>query len=264
MAIPASAQFLAWAAVAGGVGYAIVSQRDATRRLEALEEARKEAPAPVPAADGALEKRVAAVEARVAASESAQTAALAAVRGDVKKDVTKIWETLLAQPGAAATPGEQPGFEQAVRAVVDRYAMEHKFREAVQKAAGPLVPKKPSFVQLATALKLRPDQAERFGGEIRAIQMELYEILQVPRADGVAMWEEIQTAEQYPEGSPKRAEIFLKLFKLTIPDSSETYVEKAVELATKVKTGTKDYFDAEQSRTLDSLELDWFGIRMQQ
>ena len=150
-----------------------------------------------------------------------------------------------------------------MRAVVDRYVTEQKFREEVKKATGPLVPKKPAFVQLATALKLRPEQAERFSQEITSIQTELFELLQVPRADGVSPIEEIQTAEQYPESSPKRAEAFMKLFKLTIPDTQETYFERAIALASRVKEGTKAYLDRDQIETLDTIDLDWFGIRMQ-
>ena len=82
--------------------------------------------------------------------------------------------------------------------------MEQKFRETVKKAAGPLVPKKPQFEQLARALKLTRAGRSASRTEIRAIQTELYEILQIPRADGVALLEEIMQAEQYPEGTPRR------------------------------------------------------------
>lgn len=263
--IPAAAHVVAWVALGTGVGAVLVGQHDVSKRLAALEETRASAPAGSAAAgmDGDKDREIATLQARLEASESRQTDQLTAVR----KETAKLWEELLKSPDATApaagAPGKQAGFEEAVRGVIDRYAMEHKFREAVQKATAPLVPKKPSFVQLATALKLRPEQAERFGNEIRAIQTELFEILSLPRADGVALLEEIQQADQFPEGNPKRAEIFLKLFKLTIPDTQETYIERAVALATKVKTGTKDYFDVDQSTSLDGLDLDWFGIRMQ-
>jgi hypothetical protein len=268
MAVPAAAHVVAWVVLGSGVAASLVMQSDAAKRLAALEEARASAPAVAAGGDAPASATLgtpdlAQLRARVEASDVRHDTGLA----DVKKDVQKLWEQLLKSGGEGAdvpAAGERsPAFEAAVRDVLDRYAMEHKFREAVQKAQAPIVPKKPSFVQLATALKLRPEQAERFGNEIRAIQTELYEILSVPRSDGVAPLEEIQMAEQYPEGNPKRAEIFVKLFKLTIPDTQETYVERAVSLATKVKSGTRDYFDKDQSALLDTLDLDWFGIRMQ-
>ena len=45
--------------------------------------------------------------------------------------------------------------------------------------------------------------------------------------------------------------MFLKLFKLTIPETQETYIERAITLVSRVKEGTKDYFDADQTATLD-------------
>ena len=266
MPIPAAAHVVAWVLIGSGVAYSIAVQSKNAERLATLEAGRAVPPAAegggAPAsASEAPTQEVALLRSRLDAQDTTKQVEI----GEVKKEIAKLWEQLLRSTpeGATAAAPKTPEFEAAVREVLDRYAMEHKFREAVQKATGPIVPKKPSFVQLATALKLRPDQAERFGGEIRAIQTELFEILQMPRSDGVAPLEEIQMAEQYPEGNPKRAEAFLKLFKLTIPDTQETYIERAVALASKVKTGTHDYFDKDQSSMLDSLDLDWFGIKMQ-
>jgi len=266
MPLPTAAHAVAWVLIGSGVAYSISVQAKTNERLAALETSRATTAASAPGsaegggapASAAPSQEVALLRSRLDAQDTKQLEI-----ADVKKDLAKVWEQLLrSSPEGGAAP-KSPEFESAVRDVIDRYAMEHKFREAVQKAAAPLVPKKPSFVQLATALKLRPEQAERFGNEIRAIQTELFEILQIPRADGVVPLEEIQMAEQYPEGNPKRAEAFIKLFKLTIPDTQETYVERAVALASKVKTGTRDYFDKDQSALLDTLDLDWFGIKMQ-
>ncbi len=256
---------LVTAGLAAGLGWSVVEQRGLARRLEVVELERP----PVAAASSssaealAREAELTTLRGRLEAAEKSQTSQL----GEVRSEVHKLWAELMkapdgAAPASAATPGDAK-FDDAVRAVVDRYVMEQKFREQVKKATGPLVPKKPAFVQLATALKLRPDQAERFGQEIQGIQHELYDLLQVPRTDGVSPLEEIQMAEQYPEGSPKRTEAFLKLMKLTIPDTQETYFERAVALASRVKEGSKAYFDREQTEILDTLDLDWFGIRMQ-
>jgi hypothetical protein len=165
--------------------------------------------------------------------------------------------------GAAAGPFvERPGFEEAVRAVVDRYAVEHRFREAIKKAAGPLVPKKPKFAELAKALELQPPQATRLAADVRDAQQELYAILQVPRQDGVVPLEEIVQAEQYAPGDPKRGEVFLRLMRLTIPETQETYFERAITLVQRIKEGTKSYLDVSQRDTLDTIDLDWFGIQL--
>jgi hypothetical protein len=123
------------------------------------------------------------------------------------------------------------------------------------------VPKKPKFSQLVSALSLRPEQADRLEREVREIQTELYEVLTIPRADGVVLLDEITMAEQYPEGSPQRTAPFLKLFRLKIPDTEETYVERAIALVQDVKERTPQYLAAEQVEMLNSLDLDWFGIK---
>ena len=134
----------------------------------------------------------------------------------------------------------------------------------MKKATGPLVPKKPKFEQLSKALNLTDAQGVRFGDDIRAVQQELYNILQVPRSDGTVPFDEIAMADQYPEGSPKKAEVFLKLFKLKIPDSEETYLEHAMTLVQRVREATKNYLDEGHRSTLDGIDLDWFGIQMPQ
>jgi hypothetical protein len=264
MFIPAAAHVVAWAVLGTGLGFVIVGQREAAKRIDAMDLAR---PATATAAEAApadekKDARIAVLEGQVRAAEVRRNAELV----DVREQFKKLWSEFLRAPEGGSTAGKpsDAAFEEAVRGVVDRYAMESKFRDAVQKAAGPVVPKKPQFDQLARALKLRPEQANRFQDEIRGIQTELYQLLQLPRADGVALWDEIVQAEQFPEGSPKKTETFLKLFKLTIPDTQETYVERAVALASRVKEGTHVYFDTDQLATLDSLDLDWFGIKIPQ
>ena len=267
MQIPAAAHVVAWAVLGTGVGMILVNQQKESRRLDAIEDAKMVAPTAADVLSGAREQAIKDGEqVKIDAKLNAAEVRHANEMGQVRDQVTKLWAELLKTPEAAAASGNpagQPGFDDAVRGAIDRYAMERKFRETLQKATGPLVPKKPSFVALATALKLRPEQAERFGSEIRGIQQELLEILQIPRADGVAPLEEIQQAEQFPDGSPKKTEAFMKLIKLKIPETEETYFERAIALASRVKEGTRKYFDSDQSLTLDTIDLDWFGIKMQ-
>jgi hypothetical protein len=261
MAVPAAVHVAAWVAIGAGVAYVGVRQADVAKRLDALERTPAAAAASAPASDPVREAELATLRGRVESNERDTVTRVE----EVKKEVQRLWAEWLRSPEGASIADlkADPKFEEAVRGVVDRYAMERKFREAIQKASGPLVPKKPSFEQLAKALELKPAQAEKFAAEIREIQMALYEVLSTPRADGVVLMEEIQQAEQYPEGSPKRTETFLKLFKLTIPYTEETYVERAIALATRVKEGTREYFEPSQYETLSTIDLDWFGIKMQ-
>jgi hypothetical protein len=262
MSIPAAAHVIAWTVLSAGLGFVLVGQRETAKRLDAMDLEKPAAVADPAVDDAKKDARIATLEGQVKAADARREAEV----GAVKKEVQKLWAEVLRSPegGPVAATPSGTAFEEAVRGVVDRYAMESKFREAIQKATGPVVPKKPQFDQLSRALKLRPEQASRFQEEIRGIQLELYQLLQLPRPDGVALWDEIMQAEQFPEGSPKKAEIFLKLFKLTIPDTQETYVERAVGLASRVKEGTHAYFDADQTAVLDGLDLDWFGIKIPQ
>jgi hypothetical protein len=261
MPIPVAAHVAAWVALGSGIAFVAVRQGEVNRRLDAAEKT-SVAAAAAGTSSPAADPELAVLKGRVETSERAAASQVE----EVKKEIQRLWAEWMRSPEGGTKASDlaaDPKFEDAVRGVVDRYAMERKFREAIQKASGPLVPKKPSFEQLSKALELKPAQAEKFAAEIRGIQMELYEILSMPRADGVALMEEIQQAEQFPEGSPKKVETFLKLFKLTIPNTEETYVERAILLASRVKEGTREYFEPAQYDTLSSIDLDWFGIRMQ-
>ena len=220
-ALPAAAHVVAWLALGGSALYVVGVNRDLTSRLEQLESARAEGGGEPggAAAPAALAGSKELVTVRAKADDATRRAeVLAAELTKLRTDHDRLLATVLAMPEGAkaeATSGafvERPGFEDAVRSVVDRYALEHKFRDTLKKATGPIVPKKPKYVELAKALKLDGPQSARFEQDIRAIQTELFEILQIPRDDGFVPLEEIQAAEQYPEGSPKKTEAFLKLF----------------------------------------------------
>ena len=273
MGIPAGAQVVAWFAIAGGVGFVAVRQARLSDRLDALDAAertRVETPAEGGTGDGAVAevaRKVATLEGRV----TQQAEALPKIEGETQRLWAELGRAPVAKDGeAAAKPVDpaalagDPNFEDAVRGVVDKYVLEKKFKDAIQKATGPLVPKKPAYGDLAKALALKPDQAERFAQDIQGIQHELFDLLSVPRSDGVVPMEEIQQAEQYPEGSPQKAAVFLKLFRLTIPDTQETYIERAISLVQRVKEQAKSYFEEGQYQTLDSIDLDYFGIRFPQ
>lgn len=271
MPLPAAAHVIAWTVLGTGLGVVLVRQNGVLDRLEKVD-AEKHAPASdaTPGSSdlgGSKEllgfaSRLTELQRRLATSETENKT--------LRSDHDKLVATILASDGPAGAAAEassskfveKPGFDDAVRAVIDRYALEAKFRDTLKKASGPLIPKKPKFEQLAKVLTLSDAQTTRLGDDIRGIQTELFQILQVPRADGVVPFEEIQQVEQYPEGSPKRTEAFLKLFKMKIPDSEETYFEHAVTLVHRLREATNSYLDDSQRSMLDGIDLDWFGIQM--
>jgi hypothetical protein len=258
MGLPVVVNVAAWAAVAAGVGFVAVRNADLSQRLEQAEAA--------VAASAARAEEAARERHESGAALAAAKAREAVALEEVRKDVKSLWAEVMRAPEAAGPEGKDAvaasaGFEAAVRDVLDRYVLERKFRDAVGKAAAPSIPKKPKFAQLAKALDLKPDQADRLEEDIRGIQTELYQVLQIPRADGVVPLEEIATAEQYPEGSPERTAPFLKLFKLKIPETEETYVERAITLVQGLKSRAPEYLAVEQMETLNSIDLDWFGIK---
>jgi hypothetical protein len=262
MSVPAAAHVVAWLALGGGVAFVAVKQADLARRLERAETAGDASGGASDAERGAEVKALAQRLDAIEQKQGVKSLEARSASNEVKKvsaDVARIWAELLKAPGEAAKGGGE--LEGEVRKILDRYVMERQFREKLGKAAGPAVPKKPDFPVLAKALNLRPDQAERFAQDIRGIQMELFQVLQVPRADGVVPLEEIKQAEQFPEGSPQRTGPFLKLVKLKIPDTDETYFERAVALASGVKERTGEYFDKDQVDVLNGIDLDWFGIK---
>jgi|GEM_PF-2223080 len=269
--LPAAAHVVAWLALGGTALYVAGQNRDLASRLERMEAAPAEGPAAsaTGSAPAALAGSKEFTTLRTKADDATRRADVLSVElTKLRNDHERLLATVLAMPegakaeAATATFVERPGFEDAVRSVVDRYALEHKFRDTLKKATGPIVPKKPPYAELAKALKLDGPQTARFEQDIRSIQTELFEILQIPRDDGFMPLEEIQAAEQYPEGSPKKTEAFLKLFKATIPGTQETYLERAVALVSRVKDGTKAYLQDEQRGLLDTIDLDWFGIQM--
>jgi hypothetical protein len=274
MSIPAAAHVVAWLALGTGVGVVLVRQHDLGDRLERAEADRADAPAASsatsPSGPAALASGKATIEARARVEElqhkyEATVSELSKLRADHDRLVATVMATPEGQAAAETSSKfvEKPGFSEAVRAEFERYAMEQKFRDTLKKATGPIVPKKPLYAELAKALKLTGNQSTRFEEDIRGIQTELFQILQVPREDGVVPLEEIQQAEQYPEGSPKKTEIFLKLFKDKIPGTEETYIERAMVLVKQVKKSTESYLDDSQRNLLDTIDLDWFGIKMQ-
>lgn len=261
LTIPGIAHVAAWAVLGVGVAVVAVRQKDISDRLDRAEVARETASEAV---EASAPKEVRALSERLAALEqkgSVHGVEAKKAQEDVRKvtaDLTKVWGELLKTPVAGGKGGE---FEGDVRSILDKYVMERQFREKLGKAAGAAIPKKPDYPVLAKALNLRPEQSDRFATDIHAIQTELFQLLQMPRQDGVVLMDEIQQAEQYPEGSPQRIAPFLKLMKLKIPETEETYFERAIALATGVKERTQEYFDKDQVELLNGTDLDWFGIK---
>jgi hypothetical protein len=260
MGLPVVANVVAWVALAGGVGWVATRNADLERRIDGAEaslaagEARE---------TGLRRERD---EAQAVLAAAPRPVEAGATVEDLRKDVQALWAQVLGTPGGpVGGPGAEPvgapaDLEAAVRDAVAKDLTQRGYRARAPKE-GAALGKKPKFRELAKHLELDPDQSARLEQEVRDAQMRLYEVLSVPRADGVVLLDEIAQAEQYPPGSPQKTEPFLKLFKLKIPDTEETYVERAIALVQELKGRAPEYLAVEQMETLGGLDLDWFGIK---
>lgn len=256
----AAAAWIPWsvALALGATSIASFAQgRDLARRLEVLESL----PAPVPAREAG-----ASVEgpSLVVGGGPALKADLEALAGEVKDLRARLAVAPKAGPGGGGGPA--PGsaaFELGVRDVLARVQDEPEFKAKVAAAGGaqPL-PKKPTFGALAQHLALDANQQRDFRRDLEDIQGSLFALLSEKRPDGRVLLEEVTAVESLPEGDPKRATVFLELFTLKIPGTEETYVARAVTLATGLRTNAQRYLRPEQQSRFASLDVDLFGIKM--
>jgi hypothetical protein len=259
MALPAAVQAAAFVVLAGG-GVALYAQnRSLERKLAELEQA------PLPVARGEPEPG-AAPTLQAPAATKADVERLHGTLGDVRarvdaqeKRVLELASSATARGGAAGGPA----FEEAVREVVTRMTEDPEFRERLAAAAGrPALDKKPTFGALAKALSLDANQETRFREDLKDMQLELWAVLSEERPDGTVPMAEITKSMELPEGDPRRAEAFLNLFKQKIPGREETYVERAIALATAFRRKTAEYLRAPQQDVFSHLDVDLFGVKM--
>jgi hypothetical protein len=165
--------------------------------------------------------------------------------------------------GSAPSLG-RPEFEDAVRDVVGRLLADTSFRPKVAAAAkAGEVPKKPHLDVLAKALALDDAQKRRFREDLQDVQGQLLTVLSEPAADGGATWlERIAAVEQQPEGDPRRAQVFVELLKAKVPGGEQTFLERAVELATEFRRRTGEYLRPDQSESFARMDVDLFGVKM--
>ena len=88
---------------------------------------------------------------------------------------------------------------------MERYVARGEVPRRVAKARARWSPRSRPSTSSSKALELKPEQSDRFAEDIRGIQRELYEVLSVPRTDGVVPLDDIVEAEQYPDGTPRSA-----------------------------------------------------------
>lgn len=248
----------------GVVGVLCVQNRSLERRLAEVE--RAGVAARTAAADAADAAAPGAPALRGIDPTAGEVKALQARVADLAKDVSRHDERLRAgaAPGtsAAAPSPDDPVFEEAVRGVVEKLLDDDGIRPKVAKAArSDEVPKKPHIDVLAKALSLDKSQDQRFREDLKDVQTELYALLAEQRPDGIVPLEEIMKAESLPEGDPGRAEMFMKLVKLQIPGSQQTYFEKAVQLAGDFRKKTTTYLRADQTDRFAHLDVDLFSVK---
>lgn len=201
------------------------------------------------------------------AGSPADQAEVAALKRQVEALVERVegQERRLVAPGAAGTApsGDAAAFERGVRDVLDRVQQEPEFRQKVAEAAGkPAIEKKPTFAVLAQHLALDSSQEATFRHDLEDVQGSLMALLAEQRPDGRVLLEEIGKADQLPEGDPQRAAVFLDLFKLRIPGTEQTYVERALELAMGFRKKAETYLRPEQRERFAAVDVDLFGVKM--
>lgn len=194
----------------------------------------------------------------------ATAAEVSALRRDLEAQVAGLAARL---PGPdAARPAALPAgedFEAGVRDVLAKVADEPEFqRKVAEVAAKPALGKKPTFAALAQHLALDGSQEASFRRDLEDAQGALLALLAEARPDGRVLLEEIQKAEALPEGDPGRTAVFLDLVKLTIPGTEQTYLERAVVLATEFRKRADGYLRPEQRERFAALDVDLFGVRM--
>jgi hypothetical protein len=255
-----TSSILAVAAFVGlaGAGAALfVQNRELARRLDDLsvQVVPSEHPA-VPGNDGPVLEGTPASRAEVA---------------DLRRSLDAVAERVTAQEKrAGAAPGkgaagtfDGDAFEQGVRAVLERVQDEPTFKAKVAEAAGkPALDKKPTFGALAQYLTLDESQQTSFRRDLEDVQGELMALLADRRPDGRVLLEELGASEALPPNDPKRTEVFLDLFKLKIPGTEQTYVEKAVALSQAFRKKIDGYLRPEQRERFSAVEVDLFGVKM--
>ena len=255
-------QLVAFLGLAGAGTALYVQNRDLTRRVEdlSLQAARvPEHPAP-PGAAG--KEATAGPVLEGAAASRAEVAEIRKSLDAVAKRVTAQEQRAGAAPGAGGALGGE-AFEQGVRAVLERVQEEPNFKEKVAQAAGkPALDKKPTFGALAQYLTLDESQQTSFRRDLEDIQGELMAVLADRRPDGRVLLEEIGAAEALPASDPKRTQVFMDLFKLKVPGTEQTYIEKILALSSSFRQKTDGYLRPEQRDKFASVEVDLFGVKM--
>jgi hypothetical protein len=238
-----------------------VQNRDLAKRVDELA---LQAPAvaehvPAAPADGAILEGAAgspATQAEVASLRQSVDALAARVQSQEARSGKSA-------PGGATGAVGSEAFEKGVREVLDRVQEEPTFKEKVAQAAGkPALDKKPTFGALSTYLALDGTQETSFRHDLEDVQGELFALLAERRPDGRVLIDEIAKSEALPPNDPKRTEVFLDLFKLKIPGTEQTYVERAVSLASSFRKKADGYLRQDQRERFGAVEVDLFGVKM--
>jgi hypothetical protein len=182
----------------------------------------------------------------------------------ISRTVAELSERVGRAGDAAAGATGTPPTDRQVEEAVERLLEDDGFRKRLVEAArGKKLPKKPHIDLLTKALELDDGQARRFREELQAAQGELLALLSEKRADGLVPLEDVMKAEALPEGDPERERLWLKLLKLQIPGSEQTYVERAVEIAGAFRTQAATYLRADQQERFLHLGVDLFEVRIE-
>ncbi len=117
--------------------------------------------------------------------------------------------------------------------------------------------RKPPLAELSRELGLTPSQEDAVAESVNAGKKRIAELLQIKRADGTCMLDELVDAfKDPPTAQQKMTEIFARLFTEPIPGRGEPYIAEVLRIQGDVKRGLQANMSADQYKQLERSNVD--------
>lgn len=116
--------------------------------------------------------------------------------------------------------------------------------------------RKPPLAELSRELGLTPSQEDAVAEIVNAGKKRIAELLQIRRADGTCMLDEVVEAFKDPTVQQKMTEIFARLFTEPIPGRGEPYIAEIFRIKEDVKRRLQANMSADQYKQLERSNVD--------
>lgn len=117
--------------------------------------------------------------------------------------------------------------------------------------------RKPPLAELSRELGLTPSQEDAAAEAVNAGKKRIAELLQIQRADGTCMLDELVDAfKDPPTAQQKMTEIFARLFTEPIPGRGEPYIAEVLRIQTEVKRNLAANMSVDQYKQLERSNVD--------